>query len=504
MPTTADNQTDDTLNDQGISDMYGDSDEETPEEPATFGDQVSNTANNLSQDFRDADTVSGGKLGEGVRDKANDIKDRYFPGKKQDQDGQNEQGNPSTPESAESKDHPNQPKPGEPSKPEAPGQGNNPYNEAPLSRGASPAQAPDANFSMDSLGQKSAQAAEQTANLTDKAIKGTEALNEGAAIAAESGALTAEATTGAATGGAAVAVIEGAKAAYKAAKTAYNMIKKGLEIKERVQAFEDLVKRRWYCCACLILPLIVIGGLSYYVYSNILHLDTISKIGKSIVSIFHRNRSTENIVFTDANSADLIESGEIGKNAAYALSSIADKKATVVYKDISPVTGRPNEPYEFDILSYDTIKCTFAGEKIPEIKIDFSKNYNWQNQIIAGKESAICSSDYYPEIDSSSPDYSALSPGEFTLGEIAAKAPHAVEQKALESIERILKANSQAVKDDQQVPLHQLTLDISLYSSISSQLLEIIARYYPDRPANEIIATKDSSPGVHFDFGLGR
>lgn len=553
-PTSASSSIDDSPKQQGIKDMY-DSPEEDGEgqeggEQPTFGDRVSNAGNNLSQDYQDVNTLTDNKLDDLVKDKANTLKDRYFPKKNNNEDS-NEDGGQESPEDkdkdgqeldkdesqtdnnkttdqsdqdtnsdnisktergsqTEPQDQPTKESPGEPAENPAIEKTGNLTNQAGgagKSAGAGTNAASTAGSGAEAAG-TAAESAGAAAEGVGAAAEGASAAVEAGAVAAEAGAVGAEAAAataaGAPTGGIGAAVVVAGKAAIDGAKTAYKAFREGLKLKEKAEAAGRLFKRWWWCGCIVFVPLIILIGGFVFVYENILHLDTLSKIGKAIVSIFKHNRTTNNITFTDPRSADAIENGEMGKNAAYALSSIATgKKSTVTFKGISPITGKENEPYEFDVITYDTIKCALGTDKLPEITISLSPSFLWSSQLVPGKESAICSTDYFPGIDSvRNSTYSSLGPGEFTLRDIAMSGPKATKQKTMEVIDKIVAANVDGIAKDGQVPINKIILSTEIYNIISSQIISLLNASYPDKSPSEIIETKPSAEGIHFDFGI--
>lgn len=531
---------------QRVQDMYDDPDEtEGQEQPQTAGDRVHNYANNASQDYQDADNVSGGKLGEGVKSNVNDLKDKYFP-KKEDEKGEGDEGKKDgdKPEDGKSDakdddltdatgnkaDNLDQPgidaaggkgeglsKPGtdaaggkgenlsKPGTDAAGGKGENlskPGTDAAgnLGDGAKKAvgSAQNVGNSVDT-GAKVADAADKTAKVADAATKVGQ-------VAAEGGELAVGAGSTAATGGVAAGVIaagKAAKAAYEAGKTAAKLVKEGLKLKERAESAGRLVQKYWKCGCCLFIPLIMVIGIVYS-YVKLLHLDLLSSAGQAIVSLFHRNTASGNLQFTDPASQDAIKNGDISESAIRVLNGISSKyKITVNFTGTSTVTGQENQPYEFDITTAGVIDCALGNEKLTPIPISLSPNFNWSNTIVADKESASCAVGYYPGLDSPiSGEYSYLDPGVFSLQNISTFGPKASLEESARVIDDASSINSTAVAntDQQDIPLKKLTLNSDIYNPISSSIETSIKGAYPDQVPSEIIVKSPSAQGIHFEF----
>ena len=336
------------------------------------------------------------------------------------------------------------------------------------------------------------------------AAGGAAGAEAGGAVGAGAGGAAGGATgaeAGGAVGEGAQAAAQGTKELSKAGKLA-EKAGKVLDVMDKGNKIIGWIQKYWkWCCLCCFGPSIVVIALAYYITTSVLHLNILSVAGQAILSIFHRNTASGNLNFTNPASQDAIKNGDVSKAVANVFTAVSSsQKVTFNFVGTSPVTGKTNEIYEFDVDKYGLINCIDGSNKLSPIMASLYVNFDWNSLIVPGKESARCAIGYYPGDSPAATPYSGLGPGEFQLGNIAFAGPYIAKQQSAEAIDAIVRANAQKIADENELPLKKLSIGSDLYSSISLVVDQSLKSAYPDKDPREIIEQIPGADGIHFAF----
>ncbi len=376
------------------------------------------------------------------------------------------------------------------------------------------------------------------ADTATKAIRetGSKVAKKGAELAAKAGV---SAAAGAATGGLATAAQAGAEVADKTIQLGdklRNGIKKatgGLIDIDIIGNFRDWLKKYWkknkwkiigWSCLAfslmLFVPVIMLTALIAQFFIS----DTNDSPNKAAIKSISSMASSGQISFASNQDLNQIKRGEIGSGPLKLMDYLAKSHDKIVINynpkssstDSSTVSG-DNEPYEFDIVAVDEIKCTssLGGEKIT-IPINLSASYNWTQHginIVSGEY--LCANGYFPQDETVLDGIYAASfgPGEFPLEAIGTCGPMAAQEKLAEITADILDGNSRsgidAASDNSILPA-QIEID-KVYSgpslknksvTVLSELKNKIDAAYPaiESTARQGVIPANKKYGVHVSF----
>lgn len=356
------------------------------------------------------------------------------------------------------------------------------------------------------------------------------AVQKGAELAAKAGL---SAAAGAATGGVSTAVQAGLEGVQKAAQIS-DKIRKGIksatgglidpdifgDLKDKLKEYWKQNKWRIIGGSCLVLALLAIAPfiIMIVMISKFLFSDNTEPTNKAIINSISSLSSSGRLFFTSSGDLDAIKNGEISQNSLKMINYLA-KKHQRIEINYSPKTDETstgaNEPYEFDIVSVDEIRCSVNGQKVGSVPIYLNSDYDFVSAAKNIPSNAICASSYYPNIEAQikSVYYDQFSPGEFLAGEIATRGKMAAQEKLAEAIDDILKANANlkidSSSDDSVLPV-TITID-DKYATINQKdnsagvllvMKEKISHYYPtaDSSSSGVVKTVGQKYGLHIGF----
>lgn len=356
------------------------------------------------------------------------------------------------------------------------------------------------------------------------------ALEKGTELAAKAGL---SAAAGAATAGASTAVQAGLEAAKKTSEISdkvRNVVKKatgGLIDPDIFGDLKDKLKKYWkdnkwkiIGRSCLVLALLAIAPfvITIVMISKFLFSDNNEPTNKAIINSISSLNSSQRLFFTGSGDLDAIKNGEIAQNSLKMINYLA-KKHQRIEINYSPktaeITGGTNEPYEFDIVSVDEIRCSQNGQKVGTIPIYLNYNYDFATAAKDIPDSAICASGYYPNIELKTQTmyHEHFSPGEFGVSEIATKGKMAAQEKLAEVVEDIFQANSYLkINSDSEDSVLPATIIIDdKYATINQKdnsagilvvMKEKILHYYPagDLSGGGVVKSTEQKYGIHISY----
>ena len=499
------------------------------EQEPSAGDSISDAYDSASQDLEDIDTLSGGKVKEGLSDARDRILGHQKPegqdtGKGEKAEKPRETSEQKTAESQKAESKPAQ-------QPEGQVQGETPPGHQPAATQGTPApavgestgQAVNAGEKGLQAGRKATQTGQRVADVAQKGEKIAEVGAKGAqavGTAAEGGAAAVEAGSAAVapeTAGTSLAVAAGAEAAKdapKVAKEALKTAKEGARFKDKIEAADRLFKKHWWkVCGCCVVPFVILVTIGYYAYTKLFELIPGVKAVKTIVSLYKKFTGAGTLKFTDPASQKAIEENKIGETTLRILTDLSKKHdVNIVYKGVSTATGKENQPYEFDLVEADYIKCTnpTTKEKADPISISLKADFKWSEIIGTGRENYLCAVDYYPLVESikSSPYSLRYGPGQFNLGEIDKYGPQAAQQKTFELVDLAMQKSSENAKSESDFPVSSILINPYFYQSnlktgeagAAVASIEKSQKLFADQKSSGIIRKNTSVQGVHFGF----
>jgi hypothetical protein len=219
-----------------------------------------------------------------------------------------------------------------------------------------------------------------------------------------------------------------------------------------------------------------------------------------------------------------IKNGDIGQNSVEMINYLAKRhqKIQINYnpKDAtaSTVTTGQNEPYEFDVVSADEIKCTDTTKNTegPSFPINLSSTFNWSAQsAIENPDNYLCAVSYFPKLNSAvSNEFSkTFGPGEFRLSQIQSSGPMATQEKMAEVTSEAVSVNSNLginVQSDQNILPNKVVLDSKIATAVAKsgvtvadKLAPLEKEYYPniaDSKIEGIIEGENQNYGVHIAY----
>ncbi len=356
------------------------------------------------------------------------------------------------------------------------------------------------------------------------------AVQKGAELAAKAGI---SAATGAATAGVSTAVQAGLEGIQKAAQIS-DKIRKAVksatgglidpdifgDLKDKLKEYWKQNKWRIIGGSCLVFALLAIAPfiIMIVMISKFLFSDNTEPTNKAIINSISSLSSSQRLFFTGSGDLDAIKNGEISQNSLKMINYLA-KKHQRIEINYSPKTDETstgaNEPYEFDIVSVDEIRCSVNGQKVGSVPIYLNSNYDFVSAAKNIPSNAICASGYYPNIEAQikSAYFDQFSPGEFLAGEIATRGKMVAQEKLAEITEDIFKANSNlkinSSSDDSVLPA-AITID-DKYATINQKdnsagvlvvMKDKIAHYYPtaDSSSTGVLKSTGQKYGIHISF----
>ena len=356
------------------------------------------------------------------------------------------------------------------------------------------------------------------------------AVKKGAQLATKAGV---SAAAGAATGGLSTAAQAAAEAAKKASDVSDKFRKKikdatgGLidpdifgELKDRLKEYWKDNKWKIIGGSCLVLALLAIAPfiIMIVMISKFLFSDNSEPTNKAIINSISSLNSAQRLFFTGSGDLDAIKNGEIAQNSLKMINYLA-KKHQRIEINYSPktaeTTGDGNEPYEFDIVSVDEIRCSQNGQKVGTIPIYLNYNYDFATAAKDIPDNAICASGYYPNIElkTQSTYYEQFSPNEFKANEIASKGKMVAQEKLAEVVEDIFQANSYLkIDSDSEDSVLPATIIIDdKYATINQKdnsagllavMKEKILHYYPtsNLSNNGVVKSNKQKYGIHISY----
>lgn len=386
-----------------------------------------------------------------------------------------------------------------------------------------------ARQAVDDVKSKAMDAATKPLKEAGKKVAG-KALEKGAELAAKAGL---SAAAGAATGGVSTAVQAGLEGVQKAAQIS-DKIRKAVksatgglidpdifgDLKDKLKEYWKQNKWRIIGGSCLVLALLAIAPfiIMIVMISKFLFSDNTEPTNKAIINSISSLSSSGRLFFTSSGDLDAIKNGEISQNSLKMINYLA-KKHQRIEINYSPKTDETstgaNEPYEFDIVSVDEIRCSVNGQKVGSVPIYLNSDYDFATAAKNIPANAVCASGYYPNIEAQikSVYYDQFSPSEFLAGEIASKGKMVAQEKLAEAIDDILKANANlkidSSSDDSVLPV-TITID-DKYATINQKdnsagvllvMKEKISHYYPtaDSSSSGVVKTVGQKYGLHISF----
>lgn len=255
------------------------------------------------------------------------------------------------------------------------------------------------------------------------------------------------------------AVKEGALAASRAASAAAApeslgaslAVQAGIEVASRSAGF--IQKNFWLILTLTVALLFLVGGgLSYTYLAKFLFFNKLGGEEKKVLQDLREQTKEERLELQNSGDLDEIEKG-VGSIVATALMTEMTKKHEKVKINYlgSQDSASDNQPYEFDVVGADKVKCTnvATGEKFKEFLIDF-KDVKWKGEISQKGDNILCAVDYYPQIDSvkTGKYHSDYAIGEFRPSQSEAMIAQIIKYKQAQLIDDIIEiANSS--KSDQ-------------------------------------------------------
>lgn len=356
------------------------------------------------------------------------------------------------------------------------------------------------------------------------------AVKKGAQLATKAGV---SAAAGAATGGLATAAQTAAEAAKKASEASDKLRKKvkdatgGLIDPDIFGEFKDRIKEYWknnkwkiIGGSCLALALLAIAPFIILIVmiSKFLFSDNSEPTNKAIINSISSLNSSQRLFFTGSGDLDAIKNGEIAQNSLKMINYLA-KKHQRIEINYSPKTAETttgtNEPYEFDIVSVDEIRCSQNGQKVGAIPIHLNSDYDFAAAAKNIPDSAICASGYYPniELEAQTAYREQFSSGEFRSSEIVAKGKMAAQEKLAEVVEDIFQANSYLkIDSDSEDSVLPATITIDdKYATINQKdnsagvlvvMKDKILHYYPtgDLSGGGVVKSTGQKYGIHISY----
>ncbi len=331
---------------------------------------------------------------------------------------------------------------------------------------------------------------------------------------------------GAAAGGAVAgeAASQGAKAGGKTLSNSSEFMK-GLDkvsekmeeaqnVKKKLEKADKRTRKIMKCCGCCLLPFILIAVVAGISIQGLFQLDSTDKIKDKINEVMNKDYPSTKLNFTDPASEEAIKNNDVGTNTFQTMVSLTSHfkgNAEIHYKGSpSAATGRENQPYEFDLLSADLIKCTdiVNNKKIePPIKISLDSSKDWAALSTPETKDYLCAMGYYPNLESPLDSPSPANPGQFLLSDIATSGPIAAQSKIYESVETALKDNADLVRNSGGFPITKVLVPSKYFDSVmengqslGSALKSKAKEIFPDRNADEIIRRDTNTKGVHIGF----
>jgi hypothetical protein len=360
-------------------------------------------------------------------------------------------------------------------------------------------------------------------------------VKKGAELAVKAGAATAGGVATAGISTAAVAAMEAAEKAKKASEEFRKTVRgatAGLvdpdvlgEVRDRLAKFWKENKWKVVGNSCIFLAILMILPFILIIAAvgKFLSFDTTSDTNKQTVSSIESLQSSGFLSFVDDKDLEKIKTGEIGQNSIEMINYLAKrhKKIQINYSPASgSATSTPsgNQPYEFDIVSVDEIKCTDTIKNIqgPSIPIYLSSAFDWtQSAGINNPDDYLCAVSYYPKLGSAvAGKYSkTFGPGEFRLSQLKSSGPMAAQEKMAEVASEAVSVNSNLginVQSDQNILPIRVSLDDKIAGAMTiagktvlDELAPLEKQFYPnivDQKTEGIVEGKGQNYGVHIAY----
>lgn len=331
------------------------------------------------------------------------------------------------------------------------------------------------------------------------------------------------------------AIQAASEAAEKEAATAAEAAK----LRTKIQVLRKAIIKflsSWQAIA-IVFGLFLLMGLITWIIGIFMprtHTDTENPADKAAIEEVVSLSSANKITFTQPDDLDKIKKGEIGKPSLQMMSYLANRHETIEinynnqnYNGSTELTtggsnsssssttlpAGENEPYEFDIVSVDSIKCinTATNAKLPTIPINLSSNFNWSGQIPTGNNNSVkCAVSYYPGETTVNGAYSSqFGPQEFSILDLATAGPQASRQKMAEVTSEMLKVDGTAnsgTDAESYLPL-KITLDsgYALNTGSSTGVVGVlkneISTAYPNTTSkDEGVVVGDLTYGIHINY----